>query len=127
MSGFPPKVARLVFEVRDNSSCFRCGIGLRWEDRGIGWSLHHREPRGMGGARSSHVNQPSNAVTLCGSGTTGCHGWVESHRAEAEAAGYLVSRHGVDRPVHVPIEHGGQLVWLTDWASIVPVGEEVKF
>ena len=128
MTGFPPKVARLIFEVRDDSSCFFCGQGLRWEDRGFGWSLHHRRPRGMGGTSEVWVNKPSNAVTLCGSGVTGCHGWVESHRAEATELGLLVSRNGLDRPVNVPVtKRDGSEYWLTDHGSAVPVGDGVVF
>lgn len=35
---------------------------------------HERLPRGRGGPRD-----PFNAVPLCGSGTTGCHGYVTEH------------------------------------------------
>lgn len=46
----------------------------------------------MGGSSDPEISAITNALTLCGSGTTGCHGWVEKHRAMAEDAGYLVRR-----------------------------------
>lgn len=115
MSGaFTPKTARLVF-ARDQESCFRCGQGLRWEDRGFGWSLHHREPRKMGGRKDAHLSRPSNALTLCGSGVTGCHGLVESDRDWALSMGLLVSAFGSERPVDIPVrKRDGSLWYLTD-------------
>lgn len=40
---------------------------------GFGVSLHHLVPRSLGGD-----DLPWNLVSLCGSGTTGCHGLVEA-------------------------------------------------
>ena len=45
----------------------------------------------MGGT-SLDPNKPSNLILLCGSGTSGCHGWVEHYRDDARAAGYIVRR-----------------------------------
>jgi hypothetical protein len=64
-----------------------CEIGDR---RGVDFSLHHRRPRQMGGTNWPGSNLPSNILVCCGSGTTGCHGVVESHRSGAVAAGWLV-------------------------------------
>lgn len=125
--GFSPKTARLVFFVRDGEACVRCGRGLRWEDRGVGWSMHHRRPRGMGGDTSSEVSSPANALTLCGSGTTGCHGWVEQHRDEAFEAGWLVPKLGeLNDPRDVPVMHHGVEKWLTDWGSAAEFGPAWK-
>lgn len=44
-----------------------------------GSNRHERVPRGRGGPRDSF-----NTVILCGSGTTGCHGWVTEHPEDAE-------------------------------------------
>jgi hypothetical protein len=35
-------------------------------------------------------HSPANIVELCGSGTTGCHGWVHQHVKEAERLGLIV-------------------------------------
>jgi hypothetical protein len=55
----------------------------------------------MGGSRKVHVNAAANLMLLCGSGTTGCHGWVESHRREAVTWGLLVPRPGL--PAVTPV------------------------
>lgn len=109
-TGPTPATVELVWE-RDKGSCQRCGRGLSRADRGMSWSVHHRRPRGMGGSRDAWVNLPANLIVLCGSGVTGCHGWVESNRGEAVELGWIVSRLGYllaeDVPVHL---HDG--VWF---------------
>lgn len=47
-------------------ACVRCGQSAQ--------SWHHRVSSGRGGPTDRY-----NCVPLCGSGTTGCHGWVEAH------------------------------------------------
>ncbi len=95
---------------RDNGCCVICGVGLWREDRGNSWSIHHRVPRGMGGSKLRWIGQASNGLTLCGTGTTGCHGDVESNRDVAYKKGWLVRRHGILKPTAVPVEyHGAQI------------------
>lgn len=55
----------------------------------------------MGGTKSADINSLSNLMLLCGSGTTGCHGWVESHRAVALEEGFLL--HAEQDPAEVPV------------------------
>ncbi len=93
--GFPESVRQTVYQ-RANYCCERCGIYAQ------GGSVHHRRPRGMGGDKRAATSTAANALLLCGSGTTGCHGWVESNREEAYARGLLVRRH--DDPAAVPVE-----------------------
>lgn len=93
---FSPETRQIIV-ARAGECCERCGLHAR------GGSIHHRRPRGMGGTKDPAAATAANGVLLCGSGTTGCHGWVESHRAEALAQGWLV-RQGVD-PAIVPIPH----------------------
>lgn len=81
----------------------RCGIGLQRSDRGYSWSAHHRAPRSMGGTREPWVSKAANGVLLCGTGTTGCHGWVEKHRSEAIAQGWLVSRIRIHVAADIPV------------------------
>ena len=96
---------------RDGYRCVRCGTPIEG-DRGVHWSLHHRAPRGMGGTRRPEVNSPSNLIPLCGSGVTGCHGFVESHRAEALDAGWLVSRHTDPAKKALLVNHSSRWVYL---------------
>lgn len=79
-SGIPTDT-RLAVLLRDKGMCRRCG---RWLAN-VPSSVHHRLPRGRGGdARLSGL------VSLCGTGTTGCHGEVESDRAQAYDDGWLI-------------------------------------
>lgn len=87
---FSAAVVRFAFFEREQEACFRCRRPLRFEDRGIAWSAHHRRPRGNGGTSDPRVGSISNCLILCGSGTTGCHGWVETYRAMARDYGYLI-------------------------------------
>lgn len=99
-----PVVVELVLE-RDGGRCTRCGIYVLHGERGRDWSIHHRRPRGSGGTRIAWVNLPANCIVLCGSGTTGCHGWVESHRAAALELGYLVPLNGFRIAADTIIHH----------------------
>lgn len=77
----------------------------------------------MGGSKAAWVNLAANLLLLCGSGTTGCHGWVEGHRADSIDLGWLVSRLGVLRPAEVPVHHGLHgLVLLDDEGGTVSLG-----
>jgi len=84
---------RLV-RARDHDACARCGSTNQL-------TTHHRRARGMGGSRWPGINQPANLLTLCGSGTTGCHGFVESYRRTSRTDGLLVSQHADPAPVPV--------------------------
>lgn len=88
---------------RDGRRCVRHG-GVLYGDRGIHWSVQHRRARGMGGTVRPDTSQPQNGIALCGSATTGCHGWVEAHPAEAEANGWRVPQAG--DPLKVPVVYG---------------------
>jgi hypothetical protein len=59
----------------------------------------------MGGSRQPWVNLPGALVVLCGSGVTGCHGWVETHRQDAYGDGWLVRRHGTVLPTEISVPH----------------------
>lgn len=101
------KTRRLVYD-RD-AGCVRCGTTQ-------GLTVHHRLPRGRGGPDS-----PDNLLSACGSGTTGCHGWIESHRAEAYISGWLV-RTGF-APSHVGVRYTDGVWWLGADGSRLRVGE----
>jgi len=100
---------------RDSGRCVRCGRPQRFDQRGSGWSVHHRCPRGMGGTAREWIAGAANGIVLCGTGSTGCHGWVETHRTRALEDGMLISAHGTLTAEDVPLWHA-QLgyVRLTD-------------
>lgn len=89
---------------RDGGRCVRCGTAHHW----AGLDIHHRRPR-------SHpfdgLHEPSNLIVLCGSGTTGCHGWVHAHPQEAYDHGWLV--HSYQQPEDMRVDtylHGNVLL-----------------
>lgn len=88
---------RAIVYNRDDGLCVRCGVYLSEYDMATArGSIHHRKLRSQGGP-----NTAANLITLCGSGTTGCHGWVHGHPAEARNLGLIV--HRIDDPASVPV------------------------
>jgi len=73
-------------------------------------NFHHRRPGGMGGSRQPHQQTAANLLHVCGSGTTGCHGDLESSRTIAYENGWLVHRR--DDPTTAPVLRRGQRVYL---------------
>lgn len=75
-------------------SCEVCCLVLH---DGTSWvephSFHHRRPRGMGGTTQADANAAYQLLLVCGTGTTGCHGEIESNRQHALDLGWLVSQH----------------------------------
>lgn len=109
-SAYSAKVRKDV-DARDGGICRRCGAA------GGQISRHHRKPRGMGGANRADAGRLSNIVTVCGSGTTGCHGWIESNRNEARLDGWLVPTW--QDPADVPVVNlGREALWLRDDGAI---------
>jgi len=88
----PDAKMRLTVLERDGYACVRCGADIT--DRA--YSIHHRKRRSQSGR-----NELQNLLTLCGTGTTGCHGWVHAHPADARDAGWLVR--GSDKPAEVSV------------------------
>lgn len=84
--------------------CEKCGEDFLW-----GVSVHHRRPRMMGGSKNLDLHKSANLIALCGSGTTGCHGWVESHRAEARQLGYLIQK--VESAELIPFKDDAGVWW----------------
>jgi hypothetical protein len=109
---FTAAIVRHAFFTRERARCFRCRRALRFEDRGIGWSAHHRRPRGAGGTSDPRIGDVSNCLILCGSGTTGCHGWVERFRASAREYGYLVPLNGIETPAGTRVKRQDGSWWL---------------
>jgi hypothetical protein len=94
---------------RDQERCAACGVNIY---RAGTWSWHHRRNRASGGTSDPAINSPANLLLLCGDGTTGCHGHITDHPAEAYASGLSVSVNAqVSRGLKVdlatvPVTHG---------------------
>lgn len=70
----------------------------------------------MGGSHDPLINSPANILLLCGSGTEGCHGWVESNRHESYESGLLVHRN--DDPSELPVTLRYGEVYLDDVGGV---------
>lgn len=111
--------------VRAGWRCDRCGRPVGE----IGYSRQHRRARGMGGRADGSIHTPGNVVVLCGSATTGCHGFVEfGERAQGEREGWVIKGEVIDPAVHPALRHGRRLEiptgegWIPaeDW--VLPCG-----
>jgi hypothetical protein len=115
----PDEATREQVGARDIWCCVVCGRHLG----ASGSTLHHRRNRGSGGSSDPAINRPSNLLTVCGSGTTGCHGWITNRPGEARDAGYVVSLNSTDNPRDVPVRHALYgLVYLDDNGGFEHVG-----
>jgi hypothetical protein len=105
--------ARLLVRSRSAGTCELCA-----GQPATNWS--HRKSRGQGGLWA-----PSNGLDLCGSGTTGCHGWLTHEPLLAAAGGWQLLRDNRD-PATVPVWLDSRLAgygwWLLDdQACFTPV------
>jgi hypothetical protein len=76
MSRLPQKV-RDALRERAEGCCELCGVPAN--------NAHHRKNRSQGGR-----NELSNLLLLCGSGTTGDHGYITENPADSYANGWSV-------------------------------------
>ena len=106
---------RIALE-RQGWHCLRCGVNIHDPSRWPGRSGHHRQLRRAADPDVRH--SPANIVELCGSGDTGCHGWVHRHVAEAERLGLIVP-FGMD-PLAIPVRD-----WRGKWFRLNQDGTAV--
>ena len=99
------KAQRITLGVRSGGHCEIChtAVATNW---------HHRKNRSQGGD-----NSLSNAMHLCGSGSTGCHGRVTENPAEAYEFGWSVRSGFV--PAEVPVWLGWRWMLLADDGTAV--------
>jgi hypothetical protein len=101
---------------RDGNHCRRCGRSIV----DFPASLHHRQPKGSGGGSPARYDRVENLITMCGSGTTGCHGWAHT-ATERYDLGWLV--HRWDEPSEIPlVDLAGRTFLLTEEGTVVGVG-----
>jgi hypothetical protein len=108
MATIAPEICRLV-DGRAGECCEMCGRHAQ------GGSRHHRRSKRV---KRPDTNMPANLVLLCGSGSTGCHGWVHGHVAEARELGLIVSQWAT--PADIPITLTTGVVLLDDYGNYIP-------
>lgn len=111
----PTQAVRDRVFARDGLACVMCGSTYQL-------TLQHRRCRGAGGTRRPETNGLANLIVLCGSGTTGCHGWAEANPSAARARGYRVPQHA--NPSDVPVIVHGVWSWLCDDGTVVPLPQQ---
>lgn len=109
---FSPKVRQAIFD-REDGCCAACGTHILASV--FGGSVQHRRSRNMGGSRDPQTGAVENGLILCGSATTGCHGYTEGHPTWALHNGYRVPQ-GCD-PSLVPVRVKG-----IGWVLLNPDG-----
>lgn len=85
----------------------------------------------MGGSRQIDTNLPANLILVHGSGTTGCHGLMESQREKAIRRGFNI-RQGLT-PTEVPVFV--LRMWTEGWfrldnfgnRTLVPSADAVEY
>lgn len=97
------KATQALVKARDGGKCVICGAPAT--------NLHHRKPRKHGD------NTPANMLSLCGSGTTGCHGHITTHPHDAYTHGWSIRTN--NDPTEIPVlvrmhEPGGNRFVLLD-------------
>ncbi|WP_083213337.1 HNH endonuclease [Mycobacterium malmoense] len=97
---------RPLLRQRGDHVCEVCGLEFAN-------NAHHRKNKSQGGQ-----DDLSNLLLLCGSGTTGCHGWITEHPAEAYAKGWSVR--STDDPADVPVLYRGSWIRLDDLGNVHP-------
>lgn len=85
---------------RDRNTCTKC------RRAGSSLDVHHRLPKGIGGAASKIAYGLANLVTLC----RDCHGWAHAHPVDAMACGLVLARH--DEPEEHPVVLPGRIIWM---------------
>jgi hypothetical protein len=99
---FSPATRAAIYQVSDGR-CIGCGR--------TDLTAQHRRARGMGGNRDPLIAAAPNGLPLCGSGTTGCHGWTERHPVLAELLGWRLV--GMQDALDAPFwTRFGWRIWL---------------
>ena len=93
-----------------------CELGMAGWCEGAATNFSHRLGAGVLGGWSA-----ANGLYSCGSGTTGCHGWVHDQPAAARELGWRLERRCGDDPLVIPARHA-RFGWvlLDEEGGVVP-------
>lgn len=100
----PSKKTCDMVDRRDGYRCVRCGRSLY----AVSGSRHHRMLRKQ--APKSIKHNVENLILLCGSGDTGCHGYVHANPAESYGKGWMVKSYEIPASKPLLTFHGWVLL-----------------
>lgn len=106
-----PAKVRGQLRMREDNWCAKCG--LKYAN-----NAHHRKNRSQGGQ-----DDLSNLLLLCGSGTTGCHGYITEHPRDSINHGWSVL--SVHNPIDIPVFYRNTWVYLDDLGNMQPVEDVI--
>lgn len=86
-------------------------------------SVQHRRAQGAGGTSLEETNSLSNLLLICGTGTTGCHGWMETQERKVSRGLGFVVEHTYDDHRPVPVYQYPVLVRGGRWRLLHPTVE----
>lgn len=92
---------RMIRHMLACRSGHRCEVGGELLDAVNEGSVHHRQPRGMGGTSDPDVHSLERLLLVCGGrygGVCGHHGRIEANREWSYRNGYLVPHPVPGRP-----------------------------
>lgn len=95
------KQARAIVYERSNGICEVMVPGVC---RGRATNYQHRKNRSQ--CSRGERWMPENGLHVCGTGTTGCHGWIHANPEKSYANGWMVKA-ALD-PRQVPVRYRGQ-------------------
>lgn len=120
MAKVPESVRQRIIDraTRLNERQGVCEVQVPPEFLAIGsWScfywannIHHRVNRSVGGG-----HELGSLLLACGSGTTGCHGWITEHRTLARDYGWLLRS--------TDDIHGRRVLYRGRWAILTDDGQ----
>ena len=115
------EAARRLVRERDGHRCQMCGRSIVDYPS----SIHHRINKGNGG--SAQYERASLLIRMCGTGTTGCHGWVTTEPRRAGLWGWLLPRNNPDiDPEQEPIlTYRGWVLLDDEGGSVQTLPKEV--
>jgi 5-methylcytosine-specific restriction protein A len=106
---------RRIILARDCGKCLRC--------LGEACDVHHRKPKGMGGASAETEFGLANLVSLC----RDCHSFCHLEPSLAYKTGFLV--HSWEDPAEIPLKVGSysHVIRLDSAGNLEEVGGVLQF
>ncbi len=88
-------------------------------------SVQHRRAQGAGGTSLDTIHNLANLLLVCGDGTVGCHGWIETQcRGEALERGLWIGHTTGDDREPVPAELYPVRIGGGHWRALHPVAAQ---